>query len=122
MQNAVTDFYPSHGSGGQRGRTLSALLVVSLWMSVLVSAPPAWSGQASSIPQMAPAPEPDAEEEGFFVHAIVRGIDLATGLVDLETEIGSFYAIATGDDLVKLQEGDEITVYIADPDAPLVRV
>lgn len=121
MQNAVTDFYPSHGSGGQRRRTLLALLVIIFWMSVLVYAPPAWSGRASSIPQMTPASEPHAEE-GFFVHAIVRGINLATGLVDLETEIGSFYAIATGEDLAKLREGDEITVYIADHDAPTARV
>jgi len=61
-------------------------------------------------------------EKGFFVQAVIRGIDARTGLIDLETAAGSFYVVASGVDLAKFHEGDEIIVYLLTDDAPVTRL
>jgi len=71
--------------------------------------------------QKTSAPEQPVEK-GFFVQAVVRGIDAHTGLIDLETEAGSFYVVAAGIDLAKFHEGDEIIVYLLTDDTPVTRL
>lgn len=103
-------------------RTLAVLLGIVCWLSLPGCGPPVQSDRASrGLPWMRPVLESSAEK-GFFVHAIVRRIDYRTGLVDIETEIGSFYAIADQNGLASLHKGDEITVYIVDDNAPVVHV
>jgi len=61
-------------------------------------------------------------EKGFFVQAVIRGIDARTGLIDLDTEAGSFYVVASGDEIAKLHEGDKIVVYLLTDNAPVLRL
>jgi hypothetical protein len=64
-----------------------------------------------------------AELSGFFVIATVHKLDRSTGVVNLETERGTLYAIASPEDMLKLHEGDVLLVYVAgDEEPPTVRI
>lgn len=121
MQRPLSNLHALQERDKLSTRTLLVLFVIVFWLSLLGCKLAAQPEKATyGVSWMKPVPELSAEK-GFFVHAIVRRIDYRTGLVDIETEIGSFYAIADQDGLANLQKGDEITVYIVDDNAPVVR-
>jgi hypothetical protein len=61
------------------------------------------SAQDSSVTQPPP---------GYFVSATVHEINRVTGRVTLKTEVGTFFALVSPKDLLKLHEGDVIVVYM----------
>lgn len=118
MQHLITSWKWS-GLGGER---LLTLLTALLSVNLLACQSPVWSPAATSIPIQRTALSEQPAEKGFFVQAVIHGIDARTGLIDLETEAGSFYVIASRGDLVKLHEGDKIIVYLLTDDAPVLRL
>jgi hypothetical protein len=121
MQILLPSYDVSRGWSTPSIRLCLGLFMIVFWLSLLGCKPSLQSQRATkNLPWMKPVLAPTAEK-GFFVHAIVRRIDYETGLVDIETEIGSFYAIADQDGLASLHKGDEITVYIVDDNAPVVQ-
>ncbi len=118
MQHFITSWQWS----GLRGERLLTLLTALLSVSLLACQSPVWSRTATSIPIQRAALSEQSAEKGFFVQAVVRGINARTGLIDLETEAGSFYVIASRVDLAKLHKGDKIVVYLLTDDAPVLRL
>ena len=118
MQNLIT----FRKNSGPRRERLLTLLIVFLSASLLACQSPVWSTTVKSgAVQQTTATEQPADK-GFFVQAVVRKIDSRTGLIDLDTEAGSFYVVASGVDLAKLHEGDKIVVYLLTDDAPVLRL
>ncbi len=118
MQHFITSW---QWSGLSRERLLT-LLTVLLSVSLLACQSPVWSPTATSIPIQRTALSEQPAEKGFFVQAVVRGIDARTGLIDLDTEAGPFYVVASEIDLAKLHKGDKIVVYLLTDDAPVLRL
>jgi len=67
------------------------------------------SQQVSTQNSSIASPEPP----GYFVSATVHDINWTTGGVTLETEVGTFSALVSPEDLRKLHEGDVIVLYIS---------
>jgi hypothetical protein len=118
MQNLIT-FWKCSGLPRER---LLTLLTAFLSVSLLACQSPVWSPTATSSPIQRTALSEQPAEKGFFVQAVIRGIDARTGVIDLDTEAGSFYVVASRVDLAKLHEGDKIIVYLLTDDAPVVRL
>src|SRR5262245_51869984 len=80
-----------------------------------VLAPAVASQRVSDQDRSVPRPEPS----GYFVSATVHEINRVTGRITLETEVGTFFALVSPADLLKLHEGDMIVVYLrGDPERP----
>jgi hypothetical protein len=122
MRSIVTEVSTLHGNGTPCRRALVVLLMTVLWISGFGCQSTVESRITTSNLSLQNPTSELAAQKGFFVHATVRGVNPHTGLVDLETEVGSFYAIAAGDDLMNLKEGDEITIYVVDENAPVLRI
>ena len=118
MQTLITVW---NNCGRHRERLLTLLIMV-LSASLLACQSPVWSTtiKSSGVEKTTASEQP--ADKGFFVQAVVRRIDSRTGLIDLDTEAGSFYVVASGVDLAKLHEGDKIVVYLLTDDAPVLRL